>query len=118
MDFSLSHHFRDSFGITQVGGEPVEIVVRFTGPAAALVEERIWHESQRLAWLPAEETLFEEAPGEPEALIATFRLADTSEFKRWIKGFGDRAEVLKPERLRDEMHAELLSAAKRYGGRR
>ena len=112
--FSLERHFRDSFGITQTGGEPVEIEVKFTGPVAALVEERLWHESQHLSWLPTEETLFEEAPDEPEALIATFRLADTVEFKRWIKGFGDRAEVLKPDRLRQEMQEELLAAAKQY----
>jgi len=114
-DFSLEEHFRSTFGITQTGGEPVEIQVRFTGPVAALVEERVWHESQKLSWLPAEETLFEEAPDEPEALIATFRLADTVEFKRWIKGFGDRAEVLKPDWLRGEMHEELLTAASQYG---
>ena len=113
--FSLEQHLRDSFGITQVSGDPVEIEMRFTGPVAALVEERIWHESQRLSWLPAEETLFEEAPDEPEALIATFRLADTVEFKRWVKGFGDRAEVLKPDWLRREMHDELLTAASQYG---
>jgi len=37
------------------------------------VEEWLWHESQRLQWLPADETLFEQAPEEPEALMATFR---------------------------------------------
>ncbi len=114
LGFSLERHFHDCFGITQTGGEPVEVVVKFTGPVAALVEERIWHESQHLAWLLAEDTLFDEAPDEPESLIATFRLADTVEFKRWIKGFGDRAELLKPDWLRGEMHEELLAAARRY----
>lgn len=113
-DFSLDLQFKDTFGITQIGGDPVEVVVRFTGPVAALVEERIWHESQQLSWLPAEETLFEEAPDEPETLLATFRLADTVELKRWVKGFGDRAEVLKPDWLRSEMQEELLAAAKRH----
>ncbi len=63
-DFSLEGHFRRTFGITQTEGESVEIQVKFTGPAAALVEERVWHESQQLRWLPPQETLFERAPGD------------------------------------------------------
>ena len=115
-DFSLERQFRDSFGITQSDGDPVEVVAKFSGPVAGLVEERLWHESQRLQWLPADDTLFEQAPDEPEALIATFRLANMVEFKQWIIGFGDQAEVLRPDWLRDEMRAELLAAARRYGG--
>ena len=115
-DFSLERQFRDSFGITQSAGEPVEIVAKFYGPVAGLVEERLWHESQQLEWLPADATLFEQAPNEPEALIATFRLANTVEFKQWIKGFGDQAEVLRPKSLREELRAELLAAARRYAG--
>ncbi|MGB2987584.1 MAG: WYL domain-containing protein, partial [Phycisphaerae bacterium] len=80
-----------------------------------LVEERLWHESQRLQWLPADDTLFEQAPDEPEALMATFRLANMVEFKQWIKGFGDQAEVLRPGWLRGEMRVELLAATRRYG---
>ncbi len=114
-EFSLDEHFRASFGIFQPSGEPVEVVVRFRGPVAALVEERVWHESQKLEWLPGEETLFESQSGEPEALLASFRLANLIEFKRWLKGYGDMAEVLKPESLRSEMREELLAAAKCYG---
>lgn len=113
-DFSLERHFRDSFGITQSDADPVEVVVKFSGPAVGLVEERLWHESQRLEWLPADDTLFEQAPDEPEALIATFRLANMIEFKQWIKGFGAQAEVLRPEWLRREIRDELLAAAGRY----
>jgi predicted DNA-binding transcriptional regulator YafY len=112
--FSLETHFRDSFGITQTAGTPTEIVAKFTGPAAGLVEERIWHESQQLHWLPADDTLFDEAPDEPEALIATFRLGNVVEFKQWIKTFGNRAEVLKPDWLRQELHDELRAAARLY----
>ncbi len=112
--FSLEENFRASFGIFQPTGEPVEIGVRFRGPVAALVEERVWHESQRLEWLPGEQTLFESAPEEPDALLATFRLANLVEFKRWIKGYGDMAEIVRPAWLRDEMRAELLAAARQY----
>ncbi len=113
-DFRLAEHFRSTFGIVQSEGEPVDVVVKFTGPAAALVEERVWHESQRLEWLPGEETLFEPQPDEPGDLKATFRLTNLVEFKRWLKGYGDMAEVVKPDWLRSEMREELLAAARQY----
>lgn len=113
-NFRLEAHFRNTFGIMRSAGEPVEVVVRFSGPAAALVEERVWHESQRTEWLAAEHTLFEELDGERNALLARFRLANLVEFKRWIKGFGADAEVLKPVVLRRELRDELLAAARRY----
>lgn len=112
-NFHLESQFRRSFGIFQSDAATVEITVRFTGHAAALVEERIWHESQQVSWQGGEEMLFETEPG-GESLIATFRLSGTIEFKKWIKGFGEQAEVLKPASLRAEIREELLAAAKRY----
>lgn len=113
-DFALEEHFRNSFGIVHSAIDPVEIVVRFTGPAAALVDERSWHESQRNEWLAPEQLLFEGGEAERGALRATFRLADVVEFKRWIRGFGAEAEVLKPEWLRHELRDELRAAAALY----
>jgi predicted DNA-binding transcriptional regulator YafY len=112
--FSLEDHFRNTFGIVQTGGRPVEIVVRFTGPMAALVEERTWHVSQQVRWLPADSTLFEDQRGEPAALEATFRLADVVEFKRWLRGFGEHAVVRRPAWLRRELRDELAAALRRY----
>jgi predicted DNA-binding transcriptional regulator YafY len=53
-------------------------------------------------------------PDEPDTLLATFRLSDFVELKRWLKGFGEHAEALKPESLRRQMRDELLAAARRY----
>lgn len=114
-NFSLEEQFRSSFGIFQATGTPVDIAVKFTGGVAALVEERVWHESQQLSWQPAEETLFEQLPNEPETLVATFRLSGVLEFKRWIKSFGDQAEVVSPAWLREQIRDELFAAAKRHG---
>lgn len=113
-DFDLAAQFRDSFGIMPADGEPVDVEVLFRGPGAGLAEERIWHESQKLEWLPATRTLFEQAGAPPDQLRATFRLAGTVEFKRWIKGFGDLAVVLQPEWLRRELRDELAAAASNY----
>ena len=124
--FSLEHHFRGTFGIVHSGGRVTEVVVRFTGPAAALVEERLWHESQQLERLEPEQTLFDDEPGDGVAsdardggsLVATFKLSDFVEFKRWLKGFGADAEVLRPAELRREMRTELEEALNLYGGTR
>ena len=113
-EFSLEACFRHSFGITQTDDPPQEVIAKFHGPVAGLVEERVWHESQELERLPTEETLFESLPDEPDCLIARFTLANMVEFKQWIRRFGPDAEVLKPAWLRAEMHAELLAAAERH----
>jgi len=113
-EFSLEEHFRHSFGITQLEGEPIEVQVKFTGPAAKLVEERVWHESQELSWLPTEGTLFDSAPNEPDTLLGTFKLTAMAEFKKWIRGFGDQAEVIQPDWLRAEMRSEISSTLHRY----
>lgn len=114
--FKLEQHFRSSFGIFSATGKTTSTTVRFTGVAAALVEERIWHETQRLSRQPIEETLFEPESDDDGALLATFHLSDFTEFKRWVKGFGELAEVVKPAWLRAELRAELLTAAAKYGG--
>ncbi len=114
-DFRLDSAFRDTFGISQSGERPIEIVVKFEGSMAGLVEEREWHPSQQLHWLSSDQTLFEFPSDEPEALVATFHLAGVIEFKRWIMSFGDKAEVLRPASLRNEIRQELAAAASRYG---
>jgi len=113
-DFDLGNFFRSSFGIIQTSQDPIEIAVQFKGVAAAVVEERIWHDSQKLEWLPAEPNLFDRQNHETDALVATFHLAEVIEFKRWLKGFGDQAVVLKPKWLREEIRQELLAAAAQY----
>ncbi len=111
---NVAEAFRASFGIFQPAGPLTEIVARFTGIAARLVEERVWHESQELSWLPAEDTLFERAGEDYDALVATFRLGSVVEFKRWVMGFGAQAEVLRPDWLRQEIREELLAALGTY----
>lgn len=100
-DFSLDGHFRGAFGIfgTQ---KPRKIRVEFTGWAATDVREMQWHPSQKIV------------EDSEDALIATFELGNTVEFKRWLLGFGQFVRVLAPRELADEMREELLKAASRY----
>ena len=62
-EFRLETHFRNGFGITHSEEAPTEVVVKFSGPVAGLVEERVWHESQTLQWLPPRRYTLRAGPG-------------------------------------------------------
>lgn len=113
-DFRLDDQFAASFGIIHRPGPLTRVRVRFTGPAAGLIEERMWHESQQHHWLPAPATLFPDEASAADTLIAEFELADLVEFQRWLLGFGHHAEVLSPPGLRAAIAAEFAAAARRY----
>jgi proteasome accessory factor B len=113
-DFSLEDHFRTAFGIMPAGDAAIEVCVKFTGGAAGLVEERMWHSSQKLEWLEDEATLFPELEGDGQAVVATFRLGNLVEFRRWLRGFGVEAEVVRPASLREELRQEYEQLAARY----
>ena len=113
-NYSLKERSRGSFGIIQSDEEPTEVVAKFYKQAALLVTEREWHESQQLQWEPGDDSLFEASPEDPNVLIASFQLSNMIEFKQWIRSFGDQAEILRPDWLREEMRAELQASLSRY----
>jgi predicted DNA-binding transcriptional regulator YafY len=103
-DFSLHDHFQASFGVF-TPGKPQTVKVKFTGWAAVNVRELQWHRSQRIV---------EDCPAH---VIAQFELADTTEFKRWVLGFGRHATVLQPREFAIEIMAELAAAHAAYAPR-
>jgi predicted DNA-binding transcriptional regulator YafY len=100
-DFSLKSYLDGSFGVF-APGKLQTIEVRFTGWAATNVREHEWHPSQKIV---------SDKDGE---LVAKFDLSDTTEFKRWVLGFGKYAVVLQPPTLAGEIASELSAAARRY----
>ena len=94
-------HFRPHLGIRPEDyfegsweiykGEPVDVVVRFTGPAARLVRHSRHH--------PREEV--EEI--DTDTIEYRVRVNGMDEIARWILGFGDQAEVIQPVALRDRL---------------
>lgn len=114
--FDLEEAFRNSFGIFLSHGRTYAVTARFRGIAAGLVEERIWHDSQKITHQTPERTLFDPDRQNGDCVVAKFGLCEATlvEFKRWIKGFGDLAEVLDPDWLRAELRDELLAAAHLY----
>ena len=81
----------EAFGI--VWEKPTTVVVRFSADQAPFVREREWHPTQKLRDL---------RDGRVEL---TFRAGGQFEITRWILGWGEKAEVVKPRCLRREIAA-------------
>ncbi len=118
----------DSYGL-MLGGEPVDVTLRITPPAAARAAVETWHPDQRDERIPHADPsngAAEIAPqagahgsdfpteNEPSAdaegaftLTRTFPVRGLAEVKRLVLSLGAAVEVLAPEALRDEVHAEI-----------
>lgn len=95
-DFNVSAHLAHCFGIYHVDGEVMTIKVRFAPSVARYVLEATdWPGCQ------------ERTKQRDGSLLAVFHLSSTTELKAWLLSFGAGAEVLEPERLRDEIRHEL-----------
>jgi predicted DNA-binding transcriptional regulator YafY len=101
-ELALEELLKSSFGVFHGPAETVR--VRFSAEAADLIQEKEWHASQRLE---------READG---GLRFTAEVAVTEEIKRWILGWGAKAEVLAPPRLRADIRRECRQMARRYRG--
>ena len=92
--FSVGKYMESGFQ-AEHGGEVVEVVIRFTSQAARYVREKRWHDSQEI---------LEEDGG---ALILKFQTSGMGEVRRWVLQYGGNAEVLAPEKLREELCNEI-----------
>jgi len=82
---------------------PVEIVLRFTSRVAPRVIATTWHESQDAREL---------ADGGVELRLL---IAEPTEIRPWILGWGQECEVIAPASLRESILAELQEAVAAYG---
>ena len=84
---------------------PVEVLLRFTPRVAARVIATTWHESQQVREL---------ADGGVELKLV---IAEPTEIRPWILGWGQECEVVAPVELRESILSELVAAASLYGKR-
>ena len=84
-----------------IWGDPKQVRIRFSPDQAAYATERVWHASQKV---------FHPDDG---SVVLQFSVADLSEVKRWLIGWGAGAEVLEPGELLDEIRRECALIAKR-----
>ncbi len=90
-----------AFGL--IGGTRTRVRIRFDESVARYVQRRRWHTTQEI----------QKVAGGVEL---SMEVAGTIELVSWVLGFGDKAEVLEPESLRDAVGSELRRAAARYAG--
>ena len=100
-DFSLAKVLEGSFAVFE-GGRARQVRVRFTGVAARLVGERVWHTSQNLR-------------RDPQGLVLEMKVGLSPDLRQWILGWGDEAEVLEPVELRRDLAAAAAKTARVYG---
>jgi len=98
--FDLKQYKAEAFGV--VWEKPMTVVLRFRADQAPYVREREWHPTQQLKTL---------RDGRLEMI---FRAGGTFEITRWILGWGDAVEVIRPASLRREVAAILATAAGKY----
>jgi predicted DNA-binding transcriptional regulator YafY len=82
---------------------PVEVVLRFTPRVAARVTATTWHESQEVRRLQ---------DGGVELRLV---IAEPTEIRPWILGWGKECQVVAPNNLRKSILTELDEAAIAYG---
>jgi predicted DNA-binding transcriptional regulator YafY len=98
--FSLEKLKNEAFGM--MWEEPFDFVVRFDKKVAAYVKARVLHPSQKLE---------EQSDG---SLILHIRAGGWGEMKSWVMSFSQFAEVLKPQRMREEIKKELEQTLEKY----
>ena len=96
--FSLAKILEGSFAVFE-GGRAVRVRLRFTGVAARLVGERVWHSSQQLV-------------RDKTGLVLEMKVGLSPDLRQWILGWGGEVEVLEPADLRREL-ARAATAAVR-----
>jgi predicted DNA-binding transcriptional regulator YafY len=86
--FDLDRHFNGAWCMIPAPGPKSHVVVRFEHLVAKNVAEVEWHKSQSTKFLP------------DNSLEFHVTVSGLDEISWWILGYGDQAEVIKPERLR------------------
>jgi predicted DNA-binding transcriptional regulator YafY len=102
VDFTISAHLRQSFGVIPGEGKPFTVQLRFDAWAGRMVMERQWHGSQRITELPS---------GEVELAM---ELGSIDEIKRWCLSWGAHVKVLAPEELVESVRTTAAAVAKMY----
>jgi len=99
--FDFRRYSQESFGVMR-GGQAEDFEIRFDPKVAYLIKERIWHPSQKIMLNP------------DRSLTLSFRAKGMAEIKKWVLGFGELAQVIKPLKLRNEIKASAQKILQIY----
>ena len=98
--FDINESFIDTIGV-YIGTKPENMVLRFSGWAATVINERVWNPSQSIR---------EREDGTVELKL---KISINPELERWLWSWGDAVEVIAPVTLRDSVRASHQCAAVR-----
>jgi len=100
--FSVEKHLRNAWRMIPEPGPDSHVVIRFLPKVARNVDEVIWHKTQK--------TEFQE----DGSLLFRAQVSGLEEISWWVLGYGDQAEVLEPEPLRDLIVSRVKGMLERY----
>ena len=104
-EFDANQHFAGAWGVI-IGGEEQAVRLKFRKEISRLIEETIWHPSQKLE---------KQTDG---SLIMNLKVYSTYELTSWIMGWGQKVEGLEPEILREEIRQTAEAMVKLYTGKK
>lgn len=90
-----------AFGI--IAGPTTRVRIRFTQKVARFIRRRLWHPSQRVRRTTG-------------GIELEMEVAGTTELVSWLLSWGDQAELVEPERLREDLARETAAMAALYAG--
>lgn len=99
-DIRPETYFEGSWGV--FSGEPVDIEVIFSDTAARVVSSATHHPDEKVE------------PIDGDHVRYTVTTRGVEEIRRWILGFGDEAEVLAPQSLREDLQRVSRHLDERY----
>jgi len=98
--FSLYGYLGSAWGI--IRGQRNAVKIRFSPPLSRLIVESQWHPTQQLT------------TKEDGSVIFTAEVDGLVEIRRWVLGFGECAEVIEPQELRESIKQCLGGMANVY----
>lgn len=102
-DFDLRLHCRDSWGVHR-DGAAVTVRVKFAPDAAYRMKKMLYHPSQEI-----------EGDLPDGSSLVRYRIDGKVEFYSWLLQWQERAEIIEPAEMRDEMRAIVRRVAAVYG---
>jgi len=107
-DFDPKKYFGETFGIYETSKRH-KVVIRFTGLAARLAHERIWHPSQKIRKV-------QQLKKDPPVIGFDLELevAHFDDVWPWVLSWGKEVKVIKPKKLRDLVEEQAKGIAAQY----
>ncbi|MFA6940690.1 MAG: transcriptional regulator [Clostridiaceae bacterium] len=91
--YSAKEYMKNSWNVFR--GEETKVTIIFKKEAAGFIKETKWHENQQIEDFPNGDIAF------------TVYVNGTAEIKSWVMGFGNKAKVLEPASLKEEIKKEI-----------